>query len=87
MKVAPLGTIPTAAQVPALTPVRPVTRVQGGQLLREMQRAVEADAVDPAQPVEGPTRVGAPKTSTQPASSRSCPRPRPRPRPRPFAPP
>ncbi|MDO9247435.1 MAG: hypothetical protein Q7U11_13300, partial [Phenylobacterium sp.] len=66
MKVAPLGTIPTAAQVPALTPVRPVTRVQGGQLLREMQRAVEADAVDPAQPVEGPTRVGVPKTSTQP---------------------
>ena len=66
MKVAPLGTIPTAAQVPALTPVRAAARVQGGQLLREMQRAVEADAVDPAQLVEGPTRVGAPRTASQP---------------------
>ncbi|MBP7648484.1 MAG: flagellar hook-length control protein FliK [Phenylobacterium sp.] len=66
MKVAPLGTIPTAAQVPALTPVRPVARVQGGQLLREMQRAVEADAVDSAQPVEALARVAAPKTAGQP---------------------
>ncbi|CAN5409237.1 hypothetical protein BH10PSE5_BH10PSE5_06690 [soil metagenome] len=66
MKVAPVGTIPTAAQVPALAPVGPVARVQGGQLLREMQRAVEADAVDTALPVEAPGRVGQPKTSSQP---------------------
>ncbi|WP_340643731.1 flagellar hook-length control protein FliK [Phenylobacterium sp.] len=65
MKVAPLGTIPTAAQVPALTPVRPVTRVQGGQFLREMQRAVEADAVDPAAPVDALSRVAPGKPSSQ----------------------
>ena len=69
MKVAPLGTIPTAAQVPALAPVRPVTRVQGGQLLREMQRAVEADAVDPALPVEGLERIGPARTETKGAPS------------------
>lgn len=67
MKVAPLTSIPSAALVPALTPVRPVARVLGGELLREMQRAVEADAVDPALPVEGPGQAAQVKTAPRQA--------------------
>ncbi len=57
MKVAPLSSIPSAALVPALNPVRPVTQVVGGERLREMQRAVAGEAVAPGHLVEGPGRA------------------------------